>query len=86
MALYRLENLARKDIPIEEMRPVIGNGLGLVVHLSKDFDPKKGRYVRLMKEILAVDGCENGEYILHPLKERKGDSWTPLREGTERWQ
>ena len=36
MALARLENLARKDMPIEEMRPVIGVGLQLVVHLSLD--------------------------------------------------
>jgi pilus assembly protein CpaF len=86
MALYRLENLARKDIPVEEMRPVIGHGLGLVVHLSKDYDPAQGRYRRLMHEILAVDGYENGYYVLHPLKQRKGDGWTPLREGIERWQ
>jgi pilus assembly protein CpaF len=86
MALFRLENLARKDIPIEEMRPVIGNGLGLVVHLSKDFDPKRGCYRRFLHEILAVDGYEGGQYILHPLKQRKGDGWTPLTEGVERWQ
>lgn len=86
MALFRLENLARKDIPIEEMRPVIGNGLGLVVHLNKDYDPKRGCYWRYMQEILAVDGYENGQYVLHPLKQRKGDGWTPLREGMERWR
>jgi len=86
MALFRLENLARKDIPIEEMRPVIGNGLGVVVHLSKDFDAKRGCYRRFLQEILAVDGYEGGQYILHPLKQRKGDGWTPLTEGIERWQ
>jgi len=86
MALYRLENLARKDMAIEEMRPVIGHGLGLVVHLSKDYDAKKGHYWRFLQEILAVDGYDNGQYVLHTLKQRKGDGWTPLTEGIERWQ
>jgi pilus assembly protein CpaF len=86
MALFRLENLARKDIAIEEMRPVIGHGLGLVVHLSKDYDAKRGHYVRFLQEILAVDGYDDGQYVLHTLKQRKGDGWTPLTEGIERWQ
>lgn len=86
MALFRLENLARRDIAIEEMRPVIGHGLGLVVHLSKDYDAKKGHYSRFLQEILAVDGYDNGQYVLHTLKQRKGDGWTPLTEGIERWQ
>jgi len=85
MALVRLENLARRDIPVEELRPVIGYGLGLVVHLAKDYDPEKRSYRRYIRELLAVDGYEDGRYILNPLKEWTGHGWTPLREGMERW-
>jgi len=85
MALVRLENLARREIPVEELRPVIGYGLGLVVHLAKDYDPEKRSYRRYVKELLAVDGYENGRYVFNPLKEWIGDGWTPLREGMERW-
>jgi pilus assembly protein CpaF len=85
MALVRLENLARRDIPVEELRPVIGYGLGLVVHLAKDYDPEKRSYRRYIRELLAVDGYEDGRYILNPLKEWTGRGWTPLREGMERW-
>jgi len=86
MALVRLENLARRDIALEEMRPVIGYGLGLVVHLAKDYDPQQHVYRRYMREILAVDGYEDGHYILNPLKEWTGHGWTPLRGGMERWE
>jgi hypothetical protein len=87
MALFRLENLARRDMPIEEMRPVIGDGLGLVVHLSKDYEPERGRYRRYMREIMAVDGYKDGEYVLRSLKkwEREGGGWSPLLQGIERW-
>jgi len=85
MALVRLENLARREIPVEELRPVIGYGLGLVVHLAKDYDPEKRSYRRYVKELLAVEGYENGRYVFNPLKEWTGDGWTPLREGMERW-
>jgi len=85
MALVRLENLARREIPVEELRPVIGYGLGLVVHLAKDYDPEKRSYWRYIKEILAVDGYEDGRYVLNALKEWTGRGWTPLREGMERW-
>jgi pilus assembly protein CpaF len=85
MALVRLENLARRDIPVEELRPVIGYGLGLVVHLAKDYDPEKRSYRRYIRELLAVDGYEDGRYVLKPLKEWTGHGWTPLREGMERW-
>ncbi|UCC77316.1 MAG: CpaF family protein [Anaerolineales bacterium] len=85
MALVRLENLARREIPVEELRPVIGYGLGLVVHLAKDYDPEKRSYRRYVKELLAVDGYENGHYVFNPLKEWTGDGWTPLREGMARW-
>ncbi len=85
MALARLENLARRDMPVEEMRPVIGFGLGLIVHLAKDYDPAARAYRRYMRELLAVDGYENGQYVLTPLKEWTGSGWTPLREGIERW-
>ncbi len=86
MALVRLENLARRDIPVEELRPVIGYGLGLVVHLAMDYDPEKQGYRRYMKEMLAVRGYEDGRYILNSLKEWTGHGWTPLSEGMERWQ
>ncbi len=85
MALARLENLARKDIPIEEMKQVIGYGLGLVVHLALDYNPEKRGYHRYLKEILAVDGYEGGQYKLTTLKEWTGHGWTPLRGGMERW-
>jgi len=85
MALARLENLARRDIPVAEIRPVIGYGLGLIIHLAMDYDPEKQAYTRYMKEILAVDGIENGYYKLTELKKWTGRGWTPLREGMERW-
>jgi len=65
---------------------VIGYGLGLVVHLAKDYDPQQHVYRRYMREILAVDGYEDGHYILNPLKEWTGHGWTPLRGGMERWE
>ncbi|HUT16549.1 MAG TPA: ATPase, T2SS/T4P/T4SS family [Anaerolineae bacterium] len=86
MALVRIENLARQDMAVEEMRPVIGFGLGLVVHLAKDFDPKTQSYRRYMRELLAVDGYIDGQYVLKPLKEWTGRGWTPLAEGMERWE
>lgn len=86
MALARLENLARRDMPVEEMRPVIGFGLGLVIHLAKDYDPETRTYRRYLREILAVDGYEDGHYILNPLKEWTGHGWTPLRQGMEKWE
>lgn len=85
MALARLENLARRDIPVAEIRPVIGYGLGLIIHLAMDYNPEKQAYTRYMKEILAVDGIENGYYKLTELKKWTGRGWTPLREGMERW-
>ncbi len=85
MALARLENLARRDIPVEEMRPVIGYGLGLIIHLAMDYDAEKRAYTRYMREIVAVDGIEDGYYKLTELKRWTGHGWTPLREGMERW-
>jgi Flp pilus assembly CpaF family ATPase len=86
MALVRLENLARRDIPVEELRPVIGYGLGLVVHLAKDYDPARRTYRRYIRELMAIDGYEDGRYVFTPLKEWTGHGWTPLRAGMERWQ
>ncbi len=86
MALLRLENLARRDIPVEELRPVIGYGLGLVVHLAKDYDPERRTYRRYIRELLAIDGYEDSRYMLTPLKTWTGRGWTPLREGMERWE
>jgi len=86
MALARIENLARQDMAVEEMRPVIGFGLGLIVHLSMDYDPETQSYRRYLREILAVDGYMRGQYVLKPLKEWTGRGWTPLAEGMERWE
>jgi pilus assembly protein CpaF len=86
MALARLENLARRDIAIEEMRQVIGYGLHLVVHLALDYDPEKQGYQRYLKEILAIRGYEDGKYDTLILKERKGNGWTPMARGTEFWE
>ena len=83
MALARLEGLARRDASVEELRPVIGSGLGLVVHLSKEYDPERRQYVRHMQEILAVKGYADGEYQLETLKRREGDGYTPLQGGLE---
>ena len=85
MALARLENLARKDMAIEEMRSVIGFGLQLVVHLTLDYNPEKQGYQRYMKEILAIHGYEDGKYKTTRLKERKGNGWTPMAGGMELW-
>ena len=83
MALARLENLASRQVPVSELRPVIGSGLGLVVHLSKAYDAEKRQYIRFMEEILAIKGFEDGHYVLETLKRREGNSYTPLRAGME---
>jgi pilus assembly protein CpaF len=78
MALARLENLAQQEMSIQELRPVIGNGLGLVVHLAKEYVPERRQYVRFLNEIIAVQGYENGDYKIKVLKQRRGDKYTPL--------
>ncbi|MCD6518486.1 MAG: CpaF family protein [Anaerolineae bacterium] len=83
MALARLENLARREMDVEELRPIIGHGLGLVVHLAKEYIPERRQYVRYMNEMLAILGYENGEYITKVLKRREGDGYTPLAGGME---
>ena len=89
MSLARLENLARRDMDVAELRPVIGYGLGLVVHLSKDYDPERRQYVRHMNEMVALQGYENGKYNTIVLKERQKGSragsgaYTPLARGME---
>lgn len=83
MALARLENLARRDMEVEELRPVIGYGLGLVVHLSKDYDPERRQYVRHMSEMMAMQGYEDGRYKTKILKRREGRGYTPLAGGME---
>jgi len=83
MALARLEGLASKDTSVEELRPVIGAGLGLIVHLTKEYDPERRQYVRYLQEILAVKGYADGEYQLETLKRREGDGYTPLQGGLE---
>ena len=86
MALARLENLARRDMEISELRPVIGYGLGLVVHLEKAYDPAKRQYIRYMNELMAMQGYENGEYKIRVLKRRDGHGYTPLVGGMELFQ
>lgn len=86
MALARLEGLARGDASVEELRPIIGSGLGLVVHLTKEYDTERSQYVRYLQEILAVRGFAGGEYQLETLKRREGDGYTPLQGGLETFQ
>jgi pilus assembly protein CpaF len=84
MGLARLENLARKEMDIHELREVIGHGLGLVIHLSKDYDPEQRKYVRAMSELMAVLGTtDDGHYITKTLKKREGNHFTPLAGGME---
>jgi pilus assembly protein CpaF len=84
MALARLENLAREEMDIEEMRQVIGHGLNVVVHLEKRYDAESRRYARYMSEIMALQGYEDGHYKIKVLKERRPDgSFTPLAGGME---
>ncbi len=87
MAMTRLESLSRQsDIPWQERREIIGNCLGLVVHLAKEYNEQAGRYERYMWELLAVKGVQNGEYVTETLKERRDGGFTPLRAGSEIWQ
>lgn len=86
MALARLENLARREMDVEELRSVIGHGLGLVIHLNKDYEPARRQYVRRMSEIMALRGFENGRYQTRILKRREGDGFTPLTAGMELFQ
>jgi Flp pilus assembly CpaF family ATPase len=87
LTLTRLESLSRgSDIPLSERKGILGSCLGLIVHLSKDYDRETGRYERTMEELLAVRGTRDGDYVTEVLKERDGDGFTPLRAGTEIWQ
>jgi Flp pilus assembly CpaF family ATPase len=83
MALARLENLARRDMSVDELRPVLGHGLRLVVHLAKKYNAERRQYVRYMSEMLAILGYENGHYVTKVLKARQGDGYTPLAGGME---
>lgn len=87
LALTRLESLSRgSDIPWMERREIIASGLGLVVHLAKEYDERKGRYRRFMRELLAVKGVRDGRYMTETLKEWDGEGFTPLKAGREIWQ
>ncbi|MGD8997874.1 MAG: ATPase, T2SS/T4P/T4SS family [Anaerolineae bacterium] len=87
LALTRLESLSRgSDIPWMERREIIASGLGLVVHLAKEYDEKKGRYRRFMRELLAVNSVRDGRYETETLKEWDGEGFTPLKAGREIWQ
>jgi Flp pilus assembly CpaF family ATPase len=91
LALTRLESLSREsDIPWLERREIIGSGLGLVVHLAKEYEETgegKGKYRRRMQELLAVKGVrDDGHYVTETLKEWDGEGFTPLKAGREIWQ
>lgn len=87
LAPIRLETLARKSgIPTEEQKEIIGDGLGLIVHLAKDWDPSEQRYKRYMRELVAVKGVSDGRYQFETLKRGDGESFTPLRGGMEIWE
>ncbi|MBN1399966.1 MAG: CpaF family protein [Anaerolineae bacterium] len=83
MALARLENLARRDMSVDELRPVLGNGLRLVIHLAKQYNAERRQYVRYMNEMVAILGYEDGHYVTKVLKQRQGDGYTPLAGGME---
>jgi pilus assembly protein CpaF len=84
LALARLENLAQREMNIQELREVIGHGLGLVVHLSKDYDADRRQYVRAMSEIIAVRGTKEGRYVTKVLTKRTGyGEFSPLEGGME---
>ena len=87
LALTRLETLSRRsDIPLEERREVIGQGLGLVLHLDKEYDQDRHAYRRYMRELLAVKGVKDGKYELEMLKRWTGERFTPLQGGMELWR
>ncbi len=87
LALTRLESLSRgSQIPWLERREIIGSGLGIVVHLAKEYDEKTGRYRRFMRELLAVKDVRDGEYVTETLKEWNGETFTPLKAGMEIWR
>jgi len=95
LALTRLETLARgSDIPLQERRGIIGGGLGLVVHLAKEWEggQEEGRWRRFMQEIVAIRGVGRGagateyaDYELETVKQWKGGGWTPLKAGLRLW-
>jgi pilus assembly protein CpaF len=83
----RLLSLSRQsDIPVEERREIIGAGLGLVVHLAKEWDDQAGRYRRYMEELLAIRGVRDGNLEMETLKRWDGKGFTPLKVGRELWQ
>jgi pilus assembly protein CpaF len=87
LALARLESLSRRShIPLEERREVIGAGLGLVVHLTKEYDEETKMYRRFMSELMAIKGVSQTRYQTEILKRWTGDGFTPLRGGKEIWR
>jgi pilus assembly protein CpaF len=87
LALTRLESLSRgSDIPWTERREIIGSGLGLVVHLAKEYDEETGKYRRFLRELLAVRGVCEGRYETETLKEWDGEGFTPMKPGRKIWQ
>jgi pilus assembly protein CpaF len=92
LAMTRIETLSRASgIPLNERREIIGSGLGLAVHIHKGYDPDTQRYMRYMREMVAVSGTtrttEGVEYNYETIKEwdSRRKTWTPLRE-PRRWR
>jgi pilus assembly protein CpaF len=87
LALTRLESLSRQsDIPLEERREIMGTGLGLVVHLAKEWDEEQEMYRRFLWEILTIRGVRRGHYDVDVLKRWAGNGYTPLKAGMELWR
>ncbi len=92
LAMTRIETLSRASgIPLNERREIIGSGLGLAVHIHKGYDPDTQRYMRYMREMVAVSGvtrtAEGVEYNYETIKDwdPRRKTWTPLRE-PRRWR
>jgi P-type conjugative transfer ATPase TrbB len=61
--LVRIEQLISEATPgsVEQLRPVIGEAVDLIVSIERD--AQRGRRV---KEVLAVERFDRGQYITHP--------------------
>ena len=80
LAPVRLATLARKsNVPPEEQKEIIGGGLGLIVHLAKEWDNETERHRRYMSELVAIRGVADGRYQFETLKRWDGERFTPLR-------
>ena len=62
--LYRLETMVMMgmDIPALAVRRQLASGIDLMIHLGRLRDKR-----RVLLEISEIDGCEEGEIVVHPL-------------------